>query len=114
MDRDPLTRPGLITPDDPIWSEPLPGSAAHPDQGRTARSSWRLPVERHDFDPMAMIAGGVFMAIAVMYMLDANGAMDARPGLMLALAVIGVGASGFAGAVWAVVTGRRRKREAAE
>lgn len=68
------------------------------------------PLSNRRFDPMAMIAGTVFMAIAVMYMLDAGNAVDARPGLLLALAVIGVGASGFAGAVWAIITSRRSRR----
>ncbi|MGA4540376.1 hypothetical protein ACPA54_10295 [Uniformispora flossi] len=65
-------------------------------------------MERHDFDPMALIAGAIFMAIAVMYLLDAHGSVDARPGVTLALAVIGVGASGLAGAVWAMVSRRKR------
>jgi hypothetical protein len=68
-------------------------------------------VERHDFDPMALIAGAIFMAIAVMYLLDAHGSVDARPGITLALAVIGVGASGLAGVLWAMLS-RRRRREA--
>lgn len=76
------------------------------------RSPWRVSVERHNFDPMALIAGAIFMAIAVMYLLDAHGTVDARPGVTLALAVIGVGASGLAGAVWAMVS--RRKRRTAE
>jgi hypothetical protein len=83
-------------------------AAAAPMTGaRAARGS----MDRHRaFDPMSMIAGFFFMAIAVMYMLDAGDAVDARPGLMLALAVIGVGASGVVGAAWAAMSGRRAKR----
>ncbi|MCF2530059.1 hypothetical protein [Yinghuangia soli] len=90
-----------------------PERTAAPDPAATHRSSaGRTSVDRRTFDPMAMIAGIFFMAIAVMYMLDAGGSVDARPGLMLALAVIGVGASGFVGAAWAMLSGRRAKEAA--
>lgn len=130
---DPDWRPGMLPRD---WAgrtgdRPAPAPAAA--SGRTDRDTARFfatsasasnsagvpgrsvrgdVARRHGFDPMAMVAGVTFMAIAVMYMLDAGDTVDARPGLMLALAVIGVGASGFVGAVWAMVTGRRRRRAA--
>lgn len=88
-------------------SATTPKSSAAP-----ARSVRGDAARRHGFDPMAMVAGAIFMAIAVMYMLDAGDAVDARPGLMLALAVIGVGASGFVGAVWAMLGGLRNRRAA--
>ncbi|WP_436773338.1 hypothetical protein [Yinghuangia sp. YIM S09857] len=101
----------------PLFASPATPSAGSASTGPksfgpTARSRHGDTARRHGFDPMAMVAGTIFMAIAVMYMLDAGDAVDARPGLMLALAVIGVGASGFVGAVWAMLTGRRNRRTA--
>ncbi|MGW0657875.1 hypothetical protein [Streptodolium elevatio] len=120
---DPDWRPGLL-PRDPgvsgtrgtsgVSGSTAPFFAASESAPKSFGSSARSPrgdiARRHGFDPMAMVAGAIFMAIAVMYMLDAGDAVDARPGLMLALAVIAVGASGFVGAVWAMLTGRRRRR----
>ncbi|UGQ14556.1 hypothetical protein LO772_13780 [Yinghuangia sp. ASG 101] len=119
--RDPHWRPGLLprdgdgrpvahglgaasAPHDDVWSAapderpPLPPSAPTP-----------AAPARRTFDPMSMVAGIFFMGIAVTYLLDAGNAVDARPGIMLALAVIGVGASGFIGALWAALTRPRHR-----
>lgn len=64
-------------------------------------------MERREFDPMALVGGLFFAAIAVVYMLDAAGTLDARPGLLLALSAIAIGASGLTGALWAARPGRR-------
>jgi hypothetical protein len=64
---------------------------------------------------MALVAGLVFTAIAVLFLLDSADVVDARPGPMLALGAIGLGLSGVAGAVRAMIPARvRPERGAAE
>ncbi|WP_436786438.1 hypothetical protein [Yinghuangia sp. YIM S10712] len=112
------TSPGGTTGADPWSALPDDGTALRPSAPTPPPGSSAVPRPRtlarprSGFDPMSMVAGFFFMGIAVTYLLDAGDAVDARPGIMLALAVIGVGASGFVGAVWAMITSRRAKRAA--
>jgi hypothetical protein len=65
---------------------------------------------RYRFDPMALIAGLVFVGIALAYILQAAGAIDVSAEWTLAVAAIGVGLAGLAGAVWTMLprAGARR------
>lgn len=121
--QDPHWRPGLLprdpqgqpvtntfdtpsAPDDAWPTTPDNRPPLHPPAPTPTTHDSPTP-PRRTFDPMSMVAGIFFMGIAVTYLLDAGNAVDARPGIMLALAVIGVGASGFIGAIWATLTRTR-------
>jgi hypothetical protein len=60
---------------------------------------------RYRFDPMALIAGLVFLALAIAYLLHAAGAMSVSAPWTLAIAAIGVGLAGLAGVVWRMLPG---------
>ncbi|MEU0933266.1 hypothetical protein [Embleya sp. NPDC005971] len=61
---------------------------------------------RYRFDPMALIAGAVFVGLAIAYLLRASGTLTVRPEWALAAAAIGVGTAGLAGALWAMLPAR--------
>ena len=63
----------------------------------------RAAMSRLRFDPMALIAGLVFTGIATAYLLRAAGAVSVSPQWSLAVAAIGLGLAGLAGALWAMV-----------
>ena len=63
----------------------------------------RAAMSRLRFDPMALIAGLVFTGIATAYILRAAGAVSVSPQWSLAVAAIGLGVAGLAGALWAMV-----------
>ncbi|MYV97186.1 hypothetical protein [Streptomyces sp. SID3343] len=65
---------------------------------------------RYRFDPMALIAGLVFLGIAIAYVLHAAGVMTVAPEWTLAIAAIGVGVAGLAGAVWTMLPGSSTRR----
>ncbi|MGC0422362.1 hypothetical protein [Embleya sp. AB8] len=62
-----------------------------------------MRTKRHEFDPMALIAGMVFTGIAIAYLLRADDHLSVSPGWSLAAAAIGVGVAGVAGALWSMV-----------
>jgi len=70
----------------------------------------RAAMSRLRFDPMALIAGLVFTGIATAYLLRAAGAVSVSPQWSLAVAAIGLGLAGLAGALWAMVPGSRGVR----
>jgi hypothetical protein len=80
-------------------------STASPTEGDAPTSAG------YRFDPMALIAGLVFLGVAIAYLLHAAGAMSVSAEWTLAIAVIGVGLAGLVGAVWTMLpvasTGRR-------
>ncbi|GCD95451.1 hypothetical protein [Embleya hyalina] len=73
-----------------------------------------MRTNRRRFDPMALIAGVVFTAIAIAYLLRAGGHALMSPEWSLATAAIGVGLAGLAGALWSMLpTGRSDAEPAA-
>jgi len=74
------------------------------DPGTSTTDGGRAAMSRFRFDPMALIAGLVFTGIAVAYILRAAGAVSVSAPWSLAVAAIGLGLAGLAGALWATVT----------
>jgi hypothetical protein len=60
------------------------------------------------FDPMALIAGLMFIAVAVLYLLDAADVIELRTAVVVVVTAVGFGLAALAGAVWALLPFRRR------
>ena len=56
-------------------------------------------MSRHDPDLTSLIAGLVFLAIGVSYLLDATDVIEVQVRWIVPLALIGLGAAGLAGSV---------------
>ena len=65
-------------------------------------------LDRHRFDAFSLIAGAVFLLVAVVYLLQSAGVMHVSPRLVVPLELIGLGAGGLAGVI------RQRSRRRAE
>jgi hypothetical protein len=65
-------------------------------------------VKRHEFDLFPLIAGLVFLAIAVVYGLDAAGAWDVNSLWVLGCGLAGLGIAGLAGTATHLLRSTRR------
>lgn len=63
---------------------------------------------RHSFDPVSLVAGLVFAAVAAVYLLEAHTAVNIDGRWVLPLALIGLGIGGVLGALG---TAARQRRE---
>ncbi|MFC5906919.1 hypothetical protein [Streptacidiphilus monticola] len=76
-------------------------------QPRTAQHRHHHPdLERHRFDAFSLIAGAVFVLVAVVYLLQSAGVLHVSPRLVVPVELIGLGAGGLAG----VIRQRSRRR----
>jgi len=64
-------------------------------------------VKRHQLDLFSLIAGLAFVAIAVLYLLDAAGQLSVNGRLVIPLLLVALGVAGLAGAVYRMARGQR-------
>jgi UDP-N-acetylmuramyl pentapeptide phosphotransferase/UDP-N-acetylglucosamine-1-phosphate transferase len=67
-------------------------------------------VRRHRADLTSLLAGLVFLAIAVVYLVASQNGTRPDPAWVLALGFLGLGAAGLIGSVWAARRDRRNDR----
>lgn len=67
-------------------------------------------MKRHEFDPFPLIAGLVFVGLAVAYGLDAAGVWTADDSWLLGSALAGLGVAGLAGTATHLVRRRGKDR----
>jgi hypothetical protein len=65
-------------------------------------------VRRHRADLTSLLAGLVFVAIGVVYLVATQNGVTPDPAWVLALGFIGLGAAGLIGSVWAARRERRK------
>jgi hypothetical protein len=68
-------------------------------------------VKRHQLDLFSLLAGLAFVAIAVLYLLDAAGQLKVNGRLVIPLLLIALGVAGLAGAVHRMARGQRDRYE---
>jgi hypothetical protein len=64
-------------------------------------------VKRHPLDLFSLIAGLAFVAIAVLYLLDAAGQLSVNGRLVIPLLLVALGVAGLAAAVHRMARGQR-------
>jgi hypothetical protein len=64
-------------------------------------------VKRHQLDLFSLIAGLAFVAIAVLYLLDAAGQLSVNGRLVIPLLLVALGVAGLAGAIYRMARGQR-------
>jgi hypothetical protein len=64
-------------------------------------------VSRHDVDIMSLIAGLVFVAVGVAYLLSAMDVIEVEAKWVVPLALIGLGVAGLAGSLLRMSRGQR-------
>jgi hypothetical protein len=64
-------------------------------------------VKRHQLDLFSLISGLTFVAIAVLYLLDASGQLSVNGRLVIPLLLIALGVAGLAAAVHRMARGQR-------
>lgn len=67
-------------------------------------------MKRHAFDPVSLVAGLVFAAVAALYLVSEHSSFDVDGRWVLPLVLIGLGVGGVAGAL---MTASRQRREQA-
>ncbi|WP_042401079.1 hypothetical protein [Streptacidiphilus carbonis] len=64
-------------------------------------------MKRHQLDLFSLIAGLAFVAIAVLYLLDAAGQLSVNGRLVIPLLLVALGVAGLAGAIYRMARGQR-------
>jgi hypothetical protein len=64
-------------------------------------------VKRHQLDLFSLIAGLTFVAIAVLYLMDASGQLSVNGRLVIPLLLVALGVAGLASAVHRIARGQR-------
>ncbi|MFC1404415.1 MULTISPECIES: hypothetical protein [Streptacidiphilus] len=64
-------------------------------------------MKRHQLDLFSLIAGLAFVAIAVLYLLDAAGQLSVNGRLVIPLLLVALGVAGLAGAIYRIARGQR-------
>jgi uncharacterized SAM-binding protein YcdF (DUF218 family) len=64
-------------------------------------------VKRHQLDLFSLITGLTFVAVAVLYLLDASGRLSVNGRLVIPLLLIALGVAGLASAVHRIARGQR-------
>jgi hypothetical protein len=66
-------------------------------------------MRRHDFDPGVLVAGVLFLVLAVLYLGDAAGAWDASATTAAVVIGVGLGATGVTTGAAELLRSRRRR-----
>jgi hypothetical protein len=67
-------------------------------------------MRRHEFDPGVLVAGVLFLVLAVLYLGDAAGAWNVSTKVALLVIGVGLGVTGVTSGTAEAVRGRRRRR----